>query len=119
MMQTTKQIFAWLCIRPFDNSMNRWSKIVYIIFAGCVFSANLCTVAASVAFFTTFMLVCLKECLYSLIQIAAYSCVSYAMLTMFIQRNKINNVFSKLKTIYNSSKKILKLNLHCKCICST
>lgn len=106
-LKTSQRVLAWLCICPFDESANKRTKI--IIFALSIFAANLCSVAASVAFFFTFVSINLEESLYSILQIAAYFYVTYAMIMTFISRRKFNTIFEKLSKIFDTSKNPFKI----------
>lgn len=100
------QLFTLLCICPTDPLANRWIKLKYISFSisaiGVVFLGNI----SSYIFIGKYLKINLVDSLYACLQSAGFTTALLTLLTAFIQRNKIMNIFNDFQNFYDSSKNI-------------
>lgn len=111
-LQTNQQVLRMLCVCPFAKETSPWTKVLCISFTAFIFMSNLCGIIASITFFTKFVSSDLELSLHALLQIAALTAAIYMNANALFSRNKINTIFQKLETIYESSNNLVnKVNI--------
>lgn len=102
-----RQVWTWCCVYPIDENSSKWQKFIYIIFTLTIFLAIISVVPVSVAYIIRYMSDDPKGSLHALLQISAYTGISYVAINAFIVRLKIIAIFDGLSNIYEKSEENL------------
>lgn len=100
-MKLNYEALVWLGIFECDDTRSKWNKMTIKIFAFGVFTGNLIALLCSYGFFI--ISDNLEDNLLALYQLSAISNTSYTLIVAFVLKYKINNIFTKLANIQNSS----------------
>lgn len=103
---TNNRVLTWLCVCPADDSISPREKLSYILLTVTTFLIATFILFGSIAYLSTVIRIDLEKSLTSLAQISALSIVTYIFVAMFLLRNKISAIFTKLSEIYKASKKL-------------
>lgn len=93
-------MLTWICVCPPDMPVTKTGVICSVT----IILANLSGLAASVAYFHKYLSIDLSNSLNAVLQIVGNINYDYAFLSMFLQRNKIMDLLSKLSVIYKQRK---------------
>lgn len=100
---TNRQCLIWLYVCSADESASRWQKLAHAIFAAYVVIALVCTSAACLAFYWTFVSVDLGKSVYAFMLVFGQFTAIYAVVAGIFLRHKIGAIFDNLSTIYTAS----------------
>lgn len=103
-LQTNKRVLTLLCLYPSDESVSKWKQLTLAVFTFLIIAANMCGLIASSFYFVKFVSTDLETSLHALLQMAALSAATYMLVIGLVLRQKINDIFSRLKNIYDASK---------------
>lgn len=108
---TSQRALVWLCVCPDDESsiLIKFARPVVPFILFSFFATGFMT---SVAFFSKFVSVDLKEALYALLQIGGTVDGLYIMFVGYVSRKKINKTIRNLLKIYETCTFCLKLNFY-------
>lgn len=102
-LKTSQRMLTLLCICPWDESTSKLKRLTIIGFALTIFTLVIFGDSVSIVFFVRSMSVNMKECLYSVFQVAALTCAGYTFVSGFILKKQVNNIFIQLTAIHNIS----------------
>lgn len=103
-LDTCRQLLTKLCVFPADENTGTLEKLSFSIFSLILFSAVLSVSVGSFVFYLKFASIDLELCLYALVQIAAFSPITYVTILTFFLRYKIVEIFDNLYKICEASK---------------
>lgn len=112
-IERIREIFTWLCLKSFDETITFGWKALYTLCGSTVFLSNVYALITSVGFFLKFLSVDVEECLFTLFQIFGYLGVIYATVAIFLQRDKITKIFQTLTDIYKQCNGIISIKPKC------
>lgn len=101
---TVKRILIWLCMTPPEKSASKWKKTQYFVFAFAVIFSFVFLLMAHVAYIAKFLTTNLPGCLFAFLGVCGFWGVLYIMISAFIMRQEMNNIFDHLAEIYEFSK---------------
>lgn len=101
---TNRRVLTWFCICPFDPNTSVLKKTFFGILTLFLFASALSGAISSIVFFVHNVSIDLENSLYSVLQIAANSNLSYLYLVAFFSREKISLFLATLEEIYQESK---------------
>lgn len=103
-LKRSYQLFTLLCICPPDPLENRWIKyrnITVFIFAFiCQVLGNI----SSFFFIAKYLKTDLRNSFYACLQCCGYTTVILTTIAAYIQRDQIKDMFSNIRTFYDSCK---------------
>lgn len=114
-LELNKQIFAWLNICALPDESNNLMKRFRSSVAGGVIVTECLAGVASILFIKTFLSTDFENCLYATFQVAALFSVIYMWVIAFFLRDRINEIFSKFQSLYDSSKLFSTLTISFTC----
>lgn len=101
---TNRQCLIWLCVCPADESARRWQKLAHATFATYVIIGLVCTSAACLAFYWTYVSIDLGKSVYAFMLVFGQFTPIYAAVAGIFLQQKIGTIFDSLTTIYAASK---------------
>lgn len=104
-LATTHRSLVWLCLCTPDKPTTKWHKRSYAAFTTIISIILVCHVSANAVYCLKTLSQDLEKCLFVLLSFIGESCVTYTLLIGLVQMpRKIEKIFRKLQTIYNSCK---------------
>lgn len=101
-LKTTKQVLTWLCVYPTDQFTSEWKKMGFVIFSLVCFVLNLNGLAASAAYFLTYVSDDLESALYALFQTDSLTAIAFTHILILLSRREIVAIFENLSKIYDA-----------------
>lgn len=111
-LKLSQQVFTYICVRPAQEGTSQWKKIFYFIFTCVIFLAIVVFVTFAIIYLKQIMFSDMKESLYALFQIIAFSDALYGFAVMILCRCKINLMFDQLSDIYRECKNRFKIQFY-------
>lgn len=99
-----RRVSIWLGAYPIDENEPKWMKFTYMLYCFYSFLMNLVATISSLAFFLKNVSVDLEVSLYTLLQITASGCGTYACGFLFFSQNRVTKMLEDLTDIYNECK---------------
>lgn len=99
-IEKIRQLFMSLCLHPFDKNITLGQRILYIFLGLTVFIANVFGLLGSTIYVLELISIDLEDAFFGLFQLNGYLGVSYATVSIFLQRNSIRRIFQSLNDIY-------------------
>lgn len=103
-LPTHRFVWTLLCIYPVDESVSKWKKRILKLFPLFSYISHLSLMAASAMFIIEFIWIDLALSSHAFAQFAAYSPMIFVLPIGIIRRQKIFDVFEKLREIHSKCK---------------
>lgn len=103
-MNTIKEALVLAGLHPVDKNASDAKKIISILGFVVIMSFQLEGISFSLAFWIKYWKVDLEKSLYTIVQIAATSCIIYPLIVAFFLRPKVASMFVNLTKIYHACK---------------
>lgn len=101
---SVKELFTWLCIRPVDGTISEWKKTARVPIAIANLAVMVSHFTASLVFFIRFVTTDLPGSLFAFMCCCGDFSIVYILITAFILRHRVNEIFEKLSAIYSACK---------------
>lgn len=100
-----QRVLTRMCLCPFPDGTSKLTKIKSISLVSILIFCEFNCAITSIAYYMKFMLIDLKESLFSLFQIAAAVGVVYQIFIALFSKRKILGIIQGLNRIYEESKR--------------
>lgn len=101
---TIRQMLTWAFIYPIEETTNKWKERFYITFGIIIFLSELLVLASCGYLFSNYVSVDLESSLFPLFQLFGHIVAIYGILYLIYVRSRVVDIFTKLSTIFESSK---------------
>lgn len=109
---TNRRILIWLCIYPAANTASNLDKMWHIAFTVVVLFGQFCGTVPHFVYFCMNITGDLEGSLTAFMGFTSYLVITYIMLSCYLQRKQISQIFAHLTNIYDSRKQYVTFPLN-------